>query len=243
MAQESKIEVINRFGWRKDFVIDKPIVQIGSDSRNDIVLADGIDTSIAPRHAQLVPSSVNRQGMRLVNLSDREIVLGPQGGQGTVVPPRGSAEVNSGDLIKMGEFTLGFQGGEQRSVVLKLSLEMSGRELAVDRPLSGILTIHHLGNKAAVQFKIEVEGIDTDHYEIGPGPVLFPNAEKQVGFRIHHPMKPNPPAGEQRITFRVTAPDAYPGESASISQNIQIAPFYRHRMRVVVIDSPDYRLG
>jgi hypothetical protein len=243
MAQESKIEVINRFGWRKDFVVNKPIVQIGSDSRNDIVLADGIDTSIAARHAQLVPSAVNRQGMRLVNLSEREIMLGPPGGPGAAVPPRGSAEINSGDQLRMGEFTLIFQGGEQRSVVLRLSVEMSGRELAIDRPISGMLTIHHLGNQAAVQFKIEVEGMDPDQYEIGPGPVLFPNAEKQVGFRIHHPKKPSPAAGDQRITFRVTAPDAYPGESASISQDIQIAPFYRHRMRVVVIDSPDYRLG
>ena len=45
MAQESRIEVINKFGWRKDFVVDKPIIQIGRDARNDLVLDDGFERS------------------------------------------------------------------------------------------------------------------------------------------------------------------------------------------------------
>ena len=81
MAQESRIEIINKFGWRKDFVIDKPIIQIGRDARNDLVLDDGFESGIAPRHAQLLPSSVNRSGLRLVNLSDKDILLYAQGGR------------------------------------------------------------------------------------------------------------------------------------------------------------------
>jgi hypothetical protein len=99
-----------------------------------------------------------------------------------------------------------------------------------------------VGDRAAVQFKIELEGLDPDSYEIGPGPVLFPNAEKTVTFRLRHPKRPYPPAGPHRITFHVTAPDAYPDERATISQEVEVAPFYRHKTRVVVIDSPDYRL-
>jgi hypothetical protein len=248
MAQESKIEVINRYGWRKDFVLEKPIVQIGRDARNDIVLDDGHDSDIAARHAQLLPSSVNRQGMRLINLSEREIlVLGqavaPTGAAGAAVPPRSSAEIASGDQIKMGDFTLVFHGGETFSGVIKLGLETAGNELALDRPLTGSLRIHHVGNKAAVQFKIELEGLEPDSYEIGPGPVLFPNAEKQVAFRLVHPKRPEPPAGVHRVTFHVTAPDAYPGERASISQELQVAAFYRHKMRVMMADTSDYRLA
>jgi hypothetical protein len=253
MAQESRIEVINKFGWRKDFVVDKPIVQIGRDARNDLILDDGFENGIAPRHAQLLPSSVNRQGLRLVNLSDNDILIFAQGGKGLVegtplppasatIGPRSSGEVASGDLVKLGDFSLVFQGGASYSEVVKLRLDMAGNMLALDRPLTGTLSIHHVGNKAAVQFKIELEGLDPDSYEIGPGPVLFPNAEKQVNFRLMHPKRPYPPAGSHQITFHVTAPDAYASERATVSTEIEVAPLYRHRIRVVVMDSPDFRL-
>jgi hypothetical protein len=119
---------------------------------------------------------------------------------------------------------------------------MPSNALTLDRPLTGTLNIHHVGNKAAVQFKIELEGLDPDSYEIGPGPVLFPNAEKQVNFRLMHPKRPYPPAGSHQITFHVTAPDAYANERATVSTDIEVAPIYRHKMRVVVMDSPDFRL-
>lgn len=256
MPQQSRIEVINKYGWRKEFVIDKPIIQIGRDGRNDIVLDDGHDSDVAARHAQLLPSAVNRQGMRLINLSDREIQVLPgaaqavAGAAGVAVaqrPPvtvsaRASGEVAPGDALKIGDFTLVFHGGEQQSGVLKLDIESSGKLLELDRPLTGTLTIRHLGNQAAVQFKIEVDGLDPDVVEIGPGPVLFPNAEKQVPFRLHHPKRPHPPAGNRRVTFTVSAPAAYPNERATIALDLQIAPFYRHKVRVLVVESQDYTL-
>ena len=256
MPQQNRVEVINKYGWRKDFVIDKPIIQIGRDARNDIVLDDGLESSVAPRHAQLLPSSVNRQGMRLINLSDREIqhiagggnALSAAGGIAVATAPtlavaaRASAEIAGGDALKIGDFTLIFHGGEQQSGVLKLDVETTGKLLALDRPLNGVLTIRHLGSQAAVQFRIEVEGLDPDVVEMGPGPVLFPNAEKQVPFRLQHPRRPYPPAGAHRITFFVSAPDAYPDERASITHEIEIAPFYRHKVRVVVMDDPLFRL-
>lgn len=253
MAQESRIEVINKFGWRKDFVVDKPIIQIGRDARNDLVLDDGFENGIAPRHAQLLPSSINRQGLRLVNLSDKDILIYAQGGKADVsatlaqppsatIVPRSSGEVSSGDLLKLGEFSLIFQGGASYSEVVKLTIDMPSKLLTLDRPLTGTLNIHHVGNKAAVQFKLELEGLDPDSYEIGPGPVLFPNAEKQIPFRLMHPKRPYPLAGAHQITFHVTAPDAYANERATVSAEIEVAPIYRHKMRVVVMDTPDYRL-
>jgi hypothetical protein len=254
MAQESRIEVINKFGWRKDFVVDKPIIQIGRDARNDLVLDDGFENGIAPRHAQLLPSSVNRQGLRLINLSDKDITVYAQGSKSDLsmlltqpasvtITPRTSGEIASGDLVRLGEFWLIFQGGASYSEVVKLTIDMPGKALALDRPLTGVLNIHHVGNKAAVQFKIELEGLEPDSYEIGPGPVLFPNAEKQVNFRLMHPKRAYPPAGAHTITFHVTAPDAYPDERATVSAEIEVAPIYRHKMRVMVMDTPDYRLG
>lgn len=260
MPQQNRVEVINKFGWKKEFVIDKPIIQIGRDARNDIVLDDGHESGIAPRHAQLLPSSVNRQGMRLINLSDREMQHMPGGGAvvatpvgasglavaqrpGATIAARASAEIAGGDLLRIGEFTLIFHGGEQHSGVLKLDVETNGKLLALDRPLTGTLTIRHLGSQAAVQFRIEVEGLDPDVVEIGPGPVLFPNAEKQVPFRLVHPKRPHPPAGPHRVTFFVSAPDAYPDERASVVAEIEVAPYYRHKVRVVVMDAPEFRLA
>lgn len=254
MAQESRIEVINKFGWRKEFVLEKPIIQIGRDARNDVVLEDGFENGVAPRHAQLLPSSVNAQGSRLVNLSDKDILVYRQGGKAdpsvvmaqpptATITPRSSGEVASGDLVKLGDFALLFQGGASYSGVVKLSLDMPSKALTLDRPLTGVLTIQHVGDKAAVQFKIELEGLDLDSFEIGPGPVLFPNAEKQVTFRLLHPKRPYPPAGPHQITFHVTAPDAYPDERATVSTEIDVAPIYRHKMRVVVMDTPNYKLG
>jgi hypothetical protein len=254
MAQESRIEVINKFGWRKDFVVDKPIIQIGRDARNDLVLDDGFENGIAPRHAQLLPSSVNRQGLRLINLSDKDITVYAQGGKSEIsvlltqppsatITPRSSGEIASGDLVRLGEFSLVFEGGASYSEVVKLTLDLPSKALTLDRPLTGVLNIHHVGNKAAVQFKIELEGLDPDSYEIGPGPVLFPNAEKQVSFRLMHPKRAYPPAGSHKITFHVTAPDAYPNERATVSGEIEGAPIYRHKMRVMVMDTPDLRLA
>ncbi len=253
MAQDNRIEVINKFGWRKDFVIDKQIIQIGRDARNDLVLDDGYENGIAPRHAQLLPSSVNTQGLRLINLSEQDILVYAQGSRTganeavvgpptATIAPRSAVEVASGDLVKLGEFSLIFHGGTIYSEVMKLNVEMASHTLTLDRPLTGVLSIHHVGNKAAVQFKIELEGLDPDSYEFGPGPVLFPNAEKQVNFRLMHPKRPYPPAGKHTITFHVSAPDAYAGERSTVSQEIEIAPIYNHKMRVVVIDSPNYRL-
>ncbi|MEX1020454.1 MAG: FHA domain-containing protein [Litorilinea sp.] len=246
MAQENKIEVINRMGWRKEFVLEKSIIQIGRDARNDVILDDGLENDVAPRHAQLLPSSANRNGMRLINLSSSSITVIKQGGAsngGTTLEPRSSTEIVSGDQAKVGSFTLVFNSGDSRSEVVRLAVDMPDAMLTLDQPLRGALKIQHVGDKAAVQFRVELQGLESQFVELGPGPVLFPNAEKQIEFRIRHPRRATPVAGPFQITFVVTAPDAYPGEQATISQTIQVAPFFQHRMRVVVVDDANLRLG
>ena len=104
--------------------------------------------------------------------------------------------------------------------------------LAPEKPGANRSTKQNVAKKGVIQhefFKIEVEGFDSDAYELGPAPILFPDVEKQVLFRLRHPQKPNPPAGDRRLTIRVTAP-AYPGEVATVSQVIQIAPHIKHSL-------------
>lgn len=244
MAREARIEAINQYGWRKEFVVDKAIVLIGSDERNDVVLNGSAPGEVLPRHAQVLPSTLTQSGFRLVNLSGSDIVVHtrtlPSDEPGQVVTPRAATELGDGDRAQIGSFTLVFHSGEQRSEIMKLSLAFSTKALNVDQPIEGAITLHHVGNKAGVQFRLEVEGIDPNLVEIGPGPVLFPNAEKQVPFRLYHPKGNRPPAGECRITFHVLAPDAYPGERASVSDTIVINPYRKHRVRILTAETPDY---
>jgi hypothetical protein len=98
------------------------------------------------------------------------------------------------------------------------------------------VTVRNLGNKAGVQFRLEVEGLETGAYEIGPAPVLFPNAQKEVFLRLTHPRKPLPGVGVQRIAVHATAPVAYPGERAMVAQSIRLMPYLHHAVRITALD-------
>jgi hypothetical protein len=101
-----------------------------------------------------------------------------------------------------------------------------------ESPLEGTITVHNLGNEPGVQFRLELEGLERDWYEMGPGPILFPNVEKGVSLRIHHPRGPGILAGKREITVRCTAPEAYPGEDVTVSQVLEILPFYHHELHL-----------
>src|SRR5207249_2253351 len=118
-----------------------------------------------------------------------------------------------------------------QSIGLRLSLP--DIPVTPDRPVEGTIVIKNQGSRPGAQFKLQVDGIDSSLYEIGPGPILFPNAEKEVFLRFVHPHKPNPPAGDCRVVVRVSSPDAYPGEVSSATYILKIAPFFEHKLRVI----------
>lgn len=121
-------------------------------------------------------------------------------------------------------------GGVAKANPIGLNLTLTQARLVPGQPIDGAITIKNQGDKTGVQFKIEVEGFDPDSYELGPAPILFPDVEKQVLFRLRHPQKPQPPAGDHRFTIRVTASNAYPGEVAMVSQVVQVAPYIKHTL-------------
>lgn len=122
------------------------------------------------------------------------------------------------------------------SDVIGVDLSLSGTALGPNSPLEGVIKVRNLGDQTGVQFKLTVEGLAAENYSIGPGPILFPNAEREVPLRLYHPQKPEPLAGEHRIQIHATAPNEYPGERATASQVIQILPFYRHRLQMLNVD-------
>ncbi len=255
--QNARIEVEDRDGWRKTFVIQKAITHVGSDARNDIVLETWRGVGVAPRHAQIIGAGA---GYRLVNIGNAEVLIAPDPqAPAAPVAPLSSADLRDGALIQMGDFRLRFfrpadlqltapapSAGANAMMFspvagvavpsandIGLRLQMSESTLAPDRPLQGALVVRNQGSRAGAQFRLQVTGLASDMFEIGPGPILFPGAEKEVAFRVIHTRRPHPPAGALTVTICATAPDAYPGQSATVTHTIQVLPYYSHSLTLV----------
>ena len=253
---ESKVEVIDRDGWRRVYPLDKNLIYIGSGSQNDIILAGNRGAGVAPRHIQLIPRPSGGVGYRLINLSDQDIPLGQENQQ--IVPPRSFVDITAGQQLLLGEFKLVFHGGgpsngwapaiagqpasasptaaisaeptETLSQSIALSINLADTNLSPARPLEGRVMIKNIGQALGVQFILELEGLESDFYELEPGPVLFPNAEAELVLRLHHPHQPEPQAGPHRIAIRAAAPDAYPNERVTVGKMINILPYFSHQI-------------
>ncbi len=254
MDQQSAIEIVDRHGWRKSFPLRKSLTHIGSHANNDIVLEGERGEGIAARHLQVI-AAPGLSGYRLVNVSSAPVTLG--GDQDRILAPRSSVDVAPGERVEVGEYTLVFREGspgqpgadpaesavdqitgvaaaDQASDVIGLSLALARTDLAPERPITGSVTVQNLGERAGVQFRLTLEGLPADCYEIGPGPILFPNGEREVQLEILHPRGPQPVAGKHRIRISAVASDAYPGERATVAQVIEILPFYRHELHLAI---------
>jgi hypothetical protein len=273
MDAQTKIEIVDKDGWRNEVSLPtKRLVQIGSDPKNDVILAAWRGAGVAPRHLQLLRLSGDEPRVRVVNLTDRGVaqVMLPAAEKGQELLLRSTIDLADGAQIRVGDFTLVLHLGEAPAAALPvappslapapaqrvepraepapgpvapprtgkappigLALDLPQTVLELDRPIEGTLAVRNQGSQAGVQFWLTLEGLEPKNYEMGPGPILFPNAERSVFLRLHHPRKPHPPAGEHEICIRATAPDAYPGKGAEVRQAIQIVPFYDHELRFV----------
>ncbi len=251
MEANTWLEVRDRDGWTRRFVVEKSLVYIGSAPGNDLVLESSRGVGVDPRHAQLL-SWPQGGGYRLVNLGGADIRL--EGGSRPVIPPRSFADLSDGVRIRLGDFTLTFHTGRapvasppaagttaegmpsagvpaDTSPVIQVRLVLSQKTIPPNSTVDGAVIVKNLGDQSGVQFDLELEGLDSECYEIGPGPILFPNAEREVFFRLYH-RGHKPLAGDHRILIRATAPEAYPGEGAGVTETIHFLPFYRHRLRL-----------
>jgi hypothetical protein len=254
MTQRGNVEVIDKGGWRKVFPLNKNIIHIGADLRNDIAIESSRGSGLAARHLQMVPSPTSGLGYRLINMGPIEILLGQNGERS--LPPRSAIDIADGDIVRLGDFTFLFHGAADgagdgtptvtvgaavaaaaagAAVVRKgnpigLNVMLSHTQLVPDQTIEGAISIKNLGDKTGVQFKIEIDGFEPESYDVGPAPILFPDVEKKVSFRLRHPQRATPPAGDRRLTIRVTAPAAYPGEVATASQVIRVTPYIKHSL-------------
>lgn len=277
------IEVLDKEGWRQQVVLPaQRLIQIGSAEQNDVVLAPGRGTGVAPRHLQLLelPTATDPTDapprFRLINLTDQGVaqVTPAAEGERQRLLPRSTADVGDGAQVRVGDFELVLHlaapaaaaAAEAQAAVatrtqapaaraeaveeapaasgpqpaadvhasanIGIELDLPDTQLELDHALEGTVTVRNQGDQPGVQFWLSLEGLDPQAYEMGPGPILFPNAERQVLLRLSHPREPYPPAGPHQITVRAIAPAAYPDQAAEASQTIQIAPFYRHELHI-----------
>ncbi len=253
MPSITRIEVTDKDGWKKDYPLQRSICLIGSAPGSDVALDRRHGSGVEPRHLQII--HLPNQGYRLVNLSDNPILLDETGQQR--LDSRAAMEIHAGQRIKVGDFTLAFHakgsgsapvaaaGGTASllpadtgavslhpSDYIGLELLLPQTTLSPEQPVDGFITIRNQGDKPGVQFKLEVEGLSEACYNIGPGPILFPNAEKTLPLRLHHPQQTTPAAGTVQLKIHAVAPEAYPRERATVTALIKILPFYRHTLSV-----------
>jgi hypothetical protein len=205
VSQQTTIEVFDKDGWQRTYPLEKPIVYIGSDPGNDVVLEQEHGQGVAPLHAQLIGAVENGGGYRLINLADTEIWLDPEGDQ--TVPPRSAIDVAADATFILGQFTLVFKGAVevQRGVTamssgerIGLTLKLPQTRLAPGKWLEGVATVSNLSQQTGVQFEMALEGLPQECFDIEPGPLLSSGAEKDVIFRLYH-RNNQPLAGEHRI--------------------------------------------
>jgi hypothetical protein len=256
MTPQGRARVTDKDRWQREFTLDKALLYLGSAPGNDIVLPVDRGAGVAARQVQLVALGEDELRFRVVNLGPGEVRIVSQNGQ--AVPgdvrlvARAVGILGDGDELQLGDFSVRFRFGDGTSVPAQgraggrqqgarpresgdigLGLTLAQTILDVDESIEGTIAVWNAGDRPGVQFRIELSGYPSDCYEMGPGPILFPGAEKQVPLRLFHPQRPEPAAGECRIMVRASAPDAYPGQRAEAAQTIRVAPFYRHALRFV----------
>ena len=243
--EKSWLEVIDRDGWRKKCSLEKSIVYIGRHPRNDIILEADRGANVADLHAQLIAAN-NGAGYQLVNLTDTNIAVGINGAQ--TLSPHTAINIADGETFLLGEFTLVFHSagssnaaGQSSSSSRNIGLSMSlpQMRLTPNRSLDGVIRVSNLGEKSGVKFELELEGLDPDCYDLEPGPLLSTGAEQDILVRLHH-HGAKPDAGPVKITIYATAPRAYPADMATVSQIIEVIPYYHHQIKLL-LDPEDKR--
>ncbi len=114
-----------------------------------------------------------------------------------------------------------------------VQLALLSSDLSVDRCIEGTVLLRNNGDRTGVQFKIDIQGLPRDCYELEPGPVLFPGAGKELALRIFHPRTAALSAGNHMLTVRAAAPEAYPGEMGAAAQVVRVLPYYAHTIRLL----------
>lgn len=112
-----------------------------------------------------------------------------------------------------------------------LAVRMTQATLTPSQPAEAYISIANRGTKTAVQFRLMIEGLPSESYEVPPLPLLFPNAEKTLTIQLRHPNKPLQ-AGSHPVRFIAVAPEAYPDEQTVVQQSVVVPTVYAHEVKL-----------
>jgi hypothetical protein len=186
----------------------------------------------------------------LVNLADTEVSVGEV--EQRVLAPHSYVNISAGEKVSLGDFNIIFhlgavftrESGEGGRVVrgggraVGLAVSLPQTRLTRHQPLEGVITVRNQGDKAGVQFKLELDGLPPDSYEMEPGPILFAGAEKSILLQIYPSKKSRLRAGDYQFSIHATASE-YPGEGVMSAQAIQVLPFYQHSLHLMPLGQGD----
>lgn len=247
MKQENRVAVIDRAGKALEKPLTEGAFYIGSHPDCQLCLAEG--SGIEPRHLLLRPSA-EQGGYMLFNLSCTDLFYLPfrlAAQAVSTLAPGKSIGLTDNDRVYFGDYTLIYHG-RYHAGRLQVDVEWpDGNYLQLNRPLKGAVLIRYMdpGDAAitpadSAQFKLELEGLPAHCFEeVAPGSVTFPNTRTPIvkHFCLHHPQKSEPVAGIHTIRLHVIS-DTQPVERVTVQRTIEIAPYYRHVVRI----RPDHEL-
>ncbi len=237
MSYYGTMQIVDETGWSKTFSLEKALTMIGSAAFNDIVLSEHHGSGVAAVHLQLIRMQAGTRGFRLVNLVNEPLSITLSRARGdAVIPPNGSRDLEDGDAVRIGDFTITFYlravngvSIEKRSENIGIRLEIPGVTLRPGVRLAGLLTVMNFGEEKRSQFEIELEGLPSDCFQIDPAPLLYPGGEEKLQIRFYH-RGIRPPAGECPIRLRASAVSAYPTEEVILPLVLDVEPVYRYKV-------------
>ena len=149
---EPYIVVTTGDGWRKEFLLEKNLIYIGSALDNDIVLAMEQGRGVSARQLQLIAMP---GGYRAVNLGDTPILMGDR-----EIEPRFAIDVGDGTEFRVGEFVIIFHFDEVIGATSTSSISAIGLGLVLprtvilspDQPIEGSVLVRNLGTESGVQW-------------------------------------------------------------------------------------------
>lgn len=245
MSYYGTIKVVDGTGWSKTFSLEKAITLIGSAAFNDVVLSEQRGSGVAAVHFQLIRTQVGTHGFRLVNLVSETFLMILARARGEdVIQPKGTRDLEDGDAVQVGDFTITFYlrtgngvSIEKRSENIGIRFEMPGVKLRPGVRLAGLLTVMNYGEERRSQFEIELEGLPSDCFQIDPAPLLYPGGEEKLQVRFFH-RGIRPLAGECPICLRASAVGAYPTEELMLPLVLDVEPVYHYEVGWMKDQSP-----
>ncbi|MEM7029362.1 MAG: FHA domain-containing protein [Chloroflexota bacterium] len=262
-SHQALIEVRPTTGKTIQHVVKNVITYIGTDSACDIVLSSEMGRGIAKRHAQFIYLPESDEPYRFLSLSTTVGQSDAAGNEdkGTLFT---SQPVKNGDQIQIGQYILIFHLGadtpaadttdtrqvpasvppntddpdsrreESFSKSIGLHLFLPTTKLKPGEPIFGSVTVSNIGDQSGVKFRLKVAGLHQDIYILNAGPLLPLSASADINFYLYHTERPEPEAGNYPFTLEAMAEEAYGDETVSVSQKIEVLPFYKHELTLEV---------